>query len=137
MSPSLFRYTIIAYIVLAIFGGVFDLIFPSAIPETLSLAKEVNETNLSSIALTSVAIVGLVTLLGGIVATIGLFLFLPWAPHFAVVITILTFFASLFLGADVASGWSMALTSLSDTLWGAILALAYFPPLKERFLVTL
>ncbi len=137
MSPTLFRYTIIVYIALAIFGGVFDLIFPSAIPETLSLAKEVNETNHSSIALISVAIVGLVTLVGGIVATIGLFLFLPWAPRFAVVITILAFFASLFLGADVASGWSMALTSLSDTLWGAILALAYFPPLKERFLVTL
>ncbi len=136
MSPTLFRYTIIAYIALAIFGGMFDLVFPSAIPETLSLAKEANDIKLSSIELISIAIVGLVLLVGGIAATIGLYLFLPWAPRLAVVVTALALFESPLLGADVTSGWSMALTSLSDTLWGAILALAYFSPLKERFLAT-
>lgn len=136
MSPKLFRYTLIAYVALAIFGGIFDVVFPTALPGVLAHAQEANDTNLSSITLILLGILGLIVGVGGITATIGLYLFRPWAPRLAVVVTVLALFVWPLLGVDVASGWSVALTSLSTTLWGAILALAYFSPIKAQFVAT-
>jgi hypothetical protein len=136
MSPSQFRYTLAAYIVLGFIGGSFDLIFPSAIPEALSNAQETNDANLSTTSLILVALLGMVVIVGSITSFVGLYLFRPWSPRLAVIVTVLSLFVWPLLGVSVASGWSVVLTTLSTTLWGVVLALAYFSPLKERFVAT-
>jgi uncharacterized RDD family membrane protein YckC len=40
------------------------------------------------------------------------------------------------MGASVSSGWASALAELYSTLWGVVLAVVYFSPLKERFIAT-
>jgi ABC-type multidrug transport system fused ATPase/permease subunit len=92
MTPTQFRYTLAAYIVLGIIGGSFDLVFPSAIPEALSNAQETNDANLSTTSLILVALLGIVVIVGGITSFVGLYLFRPWSPRLAVIVTVLTLF---------------------------------------------
>ena len=133
MSPKHFRYFLIAYLALGIAGGIFDFVFPSAVPEVLSNAQEANDAELSNTSLVVGALLVVVALPIGIASFVGLYLFRPWAPRLAVAVSIGVLFVLPLLGASVASGWSAALGSLSATLWGVILALVYFSPLKERF----
>ncbi|CAD6872466.1 hypothetical protein [Methylomonas fluvii] len=133
MSPTQFRYTLLTYMVLAILGGVFDFVFPFFIPESLRNAQEASDANLSLIVLICLAILILVLLVSLAVVIVGLYLFRPWARRLAVVITVLALFVWPLLGINVASGWSLVLTDLAGTLWGAILALIFFSPLKECF----
>ncbi len=136
MSTTQFRYILIAYLSLAIFSGEFNLVFPSAIPEALAHVQQSSYANLSPLSRWILAILGYLSLVGGIASTLGLFLFRPWAPRLAIVITILALFISPLLGIRVVSGWQEVLSSVSTTLWGAILALAYFSPLKGCFVAT-
>lgn len=136
MSPTQFRYTLAAYIFLGIFGGTFDLLFPSAIPEALAHAQEINDANLTNSSLIFLAIFGLALVASLIASTVGLFLFRAWAPRLAVITTVLSLFIVPILGVNVASGWSWLLTELATTLWGVILSLVYFSPLKENFVAT-
>jgi hypothetical protein len=136
MSPTLFRCILIAYLGLAVFSGTFNLIFPSDIPEALTHAQQANYANLSSLSRNLVAILGGIALVGGIASALGLYLFRPWAPRMAAIVTVLAFFIWPLLGIRVVSGWQEFLSSLSTTLWGAIIALAYFSQLEGRFVAT-
>jgi hypothetical protein len=135
MTPIQFRYMLVAYLSLGIFGGIFDFLFPSAIPETLANAQNAHDADLPSALIISAGILGVIILFCGIIVTFGLYMFRPWAPRLALVVTLLALPIYPLLGFQVASGWSMAITDLATTMWGAILALAYFSPLKERFFV--
>jgi len=136
MSSTHFRLVLVASMILGLIGGFFDLMFPSAVPEALSQAQAAYDAELSTPALIVAVLVGLITLVGGIAAFVGLFIFRPWAPRLAVVTTALALFVWPALGANVSSGWSVALADLSSTLWGVVLAVVYFSPLKERFIAT-
>lgn len=136
MSPTLFRYIVIAYLGLAVFSGVFNFIFPSEIPEVLAHAQQASYASLSPLSRWLLAILGQIALVGGIASTLGLLLFRPWAPHLAVAITVVALCIGPLLGIRVVSGWQEFLSSLSTTLWGVILALSYSSPLKGRFAAT-
>jgi urea transporter len=136
MSPSQFRYILATYIFLGIFGGLFDFLFPSAIPEALAHAQNINDSNLTNTSCIFLVIVGVPLLLSLIAAIIGLFLFRPWAPRLAVIATVLSLFISPILGVNVLSGWSYLIDQIATILWGGILVLVYFAPLKEHFVAT-
>ena len=133
MTPKLFRDLLIAYLILSIFSVMLNQVFSALIPEDILHARHDYYENLSALSKISALSFSLVSFMGGIVSVIGLYLFRPWAPRLAVIITILTFFIWPIQGIIVATGYSPVLSSLSTTVWGAILAIVYFSPLKERF----
>jgi uncharacterized RDD family membrane protein YckC len=115
-------------------AGLFDTFFPSTIPEALLFAQASEEGRSSSAMQIYVVLVALlVGLVGNLTAIIGLYTFQSWAPRVAVFITSFLIFLSPVIGASVSSGWASALSELSATLWGVVLAIVYFSPLKERF----
>lgn len=133
MTPRTYRTLLTASLVLGIVGALFDVLFPSALPAAFSHAQEAQDSSFSTAAMLVGAVGGLLLLVTGIASTIGLYVFRPWAPRLALVTTALAFLVMPPLGATALSGWAMGLTQLGSTLWGAVLAIAYFTPLSERF----
>jgi hypothetical protein len=74
-------------------------------------------------------------LAAALVGVIGLFLFKPWGRPLSLWSTVLSFFLIAFLGPVVSSGVAYSLDQAAMALWGVALALAYFPPVAERFKV--
>ena len=64
---------------------------------------------------------------------VGIFLFKRWGRALSLYSTALGFLLVPFIGPGVYSGLTSALDEVSFTLWGAVLAMAYFSPLAERF----
>lgn len=133
MSSFHFRCLLIVCLLFGLAAGLFDTFFPSTIPEALLLAQASEEGRSSSAMQTYVVLVALVGLVGYLTAIIGLYTFRSWAPRVAVFITSFLIFLSPAIGASVSSGWASALSELSATLWGVVLASVYFSPLRERF----
>jgi O-antigen/teichoic acid export membrane protein len=136
MTPRTYRVLLLTSLVLGIVGAVFDAVFPSALPTNFAQAQEAHEDSLSASVIVLAAVGGLIGLVIGVASAVGLYLFRPWAPRLALAITVLAFPLVVLLGATALSGWSMAIAELSSTLWGAVLALTYFSPLRERFVRT-
>ena len=136
MTTSQFRSLLIASLVLGLAAGLVDTIFPSAVPEALFQAHAAYDASLSAPTpmLIFSMLVALIGVVGYIAAFIGLFTFRPWAPRVAIFTTVLLILVSPGIGASVSSGWASALTELSSTLWGVVLAVVYFSPLKEKFI---
>lgn len=135
MTTSQFRYLLFASLASGLAAAFFDMAFPSAVPEAFSQAQAAHDEKTSTPMLVFIAI-GMIGIVGYVAAFIGLFKFRPWAPRIAVSSTALLILATPALGVDVSSGWASALTEISSTLWGVALAVVYFSPLKEQFIVT-
>jgi uncharacterized RDD family membrane protein YckC len=136
MSTSQFRYLLTASLIFGLAGAFFDSIFSSAVPEALSQAETALNAKVSVPMLIFTIAAALIGLVGYIAAIIGLFRFRSWAPRIAVSTTVVLILATPAIGADVSSGWASALTELSTTLWGVVLAVVYFSPIKEQFIAT-
>jgi hypothetical protein len=74
-----------------------------------------------------------ILLIPWLTALIGLFCFKRWSRSLAVLSTLASLLIYPFVGADLSSGLESGLYETHATLWGAILAIAYFSPLSERF----
>ena len=74
-------------------------------------------------------------LAAALAGVVGLFLFKPWGRTLSLYSTVLGVFLIPFLGPVVSSGVAFSLDEVAITLWGATLALAYFSPVAERFIV--
>ena len=133
MTPRTYRFLLVGSLVLGVVGAVFDILFPSALPSAFSQAQEAQDVSLSIATILFGGIAGLIILVGGIASTVGLYLFRPWAPRLALATTALGILVVPAFGAMALSGWAMAITELSSTLWGAVLAIAFFSSLSERF----
>ena len=129
MTPLVYRFLIAASTVLGLAGAMLDVLVPSLLPAALTAATEAQEP-LNS---TAWLLVGGAIAVAGLAAMVGLWLFRPWAPRWALVTTALSVALFVPQGANAVSGWSMALTDLSSILWGAVLALTFFSPLSARF----
>lgn len=131
MSPHIFRLLLVVSVVTSLVGAVFDVLVPSALPESFSSVQSTFD-NATPMSLTTLLLGG-AYVLGTLVAWVGLLTFRTWAPHTAVVFTALGIIITPMLGPSVNSGWTMALFELSSILWAVALAAAYLSPLKERF----
>jgi hypothetical protein len=128
-----FRLFIVTSVLLAIFGGVIDAMFPDLLPEPLRKAQDAlysSELRTQDILL---IVVGLPILAGGLVSVIGLYQFRPWAPRLALFVTIATLPLYPLVDAQAVSTWSMLLSESSAVLWGVVLAMAFLPPVADRF----
>ena len=137
MTTSQFRYLLIASLVFGLAAAFFDMAFPFAVPQDISQAQAAYDEKIStSTPMLIIVTIGLIGAVGFVAAFIGLFQFRPWAPRIAVLSTALLILILPGLGVDVSSGWASALNEISSTSWGVALALVYFSPLKEQFIVT-
>ena len=78
------------------------------------------------------------TVIGGFAATwivglIGLFYFKPWARSLSLYSTLAGFLIFPLSGPSLFSAIELGLADGASILWGAILAISYFSPIRDRF----
>jgi len=78
-------------------------------------------------------VIGVPLIVVGVVNVIALYRFQAWAPRGAFYITIVALAMYPLTDVLVISPWALLLTETSFLLWGAALAMAFFPPISERF----
>ncbi|MHC1551219.1 hypothetical protein [Phyllobacterium sp. K27] len=133
MTKARFRILILCYIATLAATAVDAVYFPAQVSEELAAAYAtealppfaVNPVIFLPLAAASLAAI--------VVPPVALFFFRKWGRWFGACMTIIIFVALPFLGPSLSSGFGTALLQLSATLWGAILALAYFSPLSRDF----
>jgi hypothetical protein len=131
-SVVLFRVLIVASVVTGLIGGVLDLVFPGLIPEPLSKAfDELPPPPLS--ALVGAGFLLLVTFGGIVAATVGLYLFQPWARPLALWMTLLGLLFHPLLGPSLQSGFAQLLLDVSSLLWGGVIAMSFVSSVSTRF----
>jgi hypothetical protein len=133
MTPSRFRFLLIASLVTGLIGSFLDIVFPSLVPEALSQAQANYDADYSVPMLILIAVGTLVMLIGGITSAVGLYLFKPWAPRFSIILTVGAIVYMPVFGGVTNSGLSFTVIELSNILWGVLLTVAYVTPIKERF----
>ncbi|MGZ8252138.1 MAG: hypothetical protein ACXW1P_06865 [Methylophilaceae bacterium] len=132
MTPTNFRCLIVLSALLPVASGLVDALLPSLLPLSLSEAYE-------SLPYPAMFKNTLWFVLFGpwlalvLVSTVGLFFFKRWARLLSFYTTVIGFVFYPFFGPILASGWSSALSDASFITWGAVLAIAYYSPLGERF----
>jgi len=137
-TPRLFRTLILLSLVCVIASICVTYLAPWLVPEPLRIADE----NLSEGMLESMSLFWLILLIvvciGLVVASIagciGMFMFKPWARPLNVALAFSSFIIWPFLGYNLTSGWSQALSDCAILLEGAVISMAYFSPISERFL---
>lgn len=135
MSPNAFRGLIVCSVLFAVAAGVVDALCPSLIPQSVVAALE-KETATSIFETNPFAFLAfsLPWLIAVLASTIGLLFFKPWARPMALYSTLFGFISYSFLSPELSSPVASALTEASAMTWGAILALAYYSPLRENFI---
>lgn len=132
MSPTIFRSLIIFSVLLGIASAAIDAIVPNLIPSSLAQAYE----NVPTPAIFDnplwLAFLVVFLLLAS-ASTLGLLFFKRWARMLSLYTTVFGYVIYPFLGLTLASGWANALSEVSATIWGAVMAIAYFSSLSERF----
>ena len=135
MEPSvkLFRGLMLTALVLALLDLVVTFALPELVPEPLRQADEQITDGVSTAALTIKVIIFIAFVSACIVAFVGLYRFRPWAPITNVVLSVASLFIWLVLGYNLSSGLAQALSDAASMVWGAVLALAYFTPIRSKF----
>lgn len=136
MTPSLaFRLLVILSIVLGFASMGVDLLTDLVSPElTNTIEKESMLGVMETHPFILLAIL-LPWIIAALVGVIGIFLFKRWGRTLSLYSTAIGFLIVPFLGSVASSGLSYALDQASFTLWGAVLAVAYFSPISELFKV--
>ncbi|HSH54445.1 MAG TPA: hypothetical protein VK967_05385 [Methylotenera sp.] len=132
MKPNTFRCLVILSFVFSIIAGLVDSFYPSLLPEPLSQAYE-NLPLPSALESPVWLVIFGSWLLLGLAGMVGLIFFKNWARFLSLYTTILSFFLLPLLGPGLASGWAAAFYNASFIMWGAVLAVAYYSPLADRF----
>jgi urea transporter len=133
ITPSVFRKFLLLSIILGVIGILLDIMLPSLIPAPLYQAQEEVEQSVSSTEFIVLLLISIPLIIVNLISVIGLFCFRPWAPRLAIIATLLSFMIYPLLGYSLSSGWALALTDLSTMLWGVVLTLTYYSPIRKRF----
>lgn len=135
MTSAYFRALILVSVAAGFAGSFVDCLFPSLISAALSAALE-NEPPPALLAESPWLWLAILCplVIAGIASTIGLFLFRPWARTLSLGVLGIGFAVAPFIGSTLSSGLAYALLEFAATTWGAVLAIAYFSPLNQRFL---
>lgn len=132
MSPRVFRFLILSHLVLLGSAGVVDLAFPELVPAAAARALEeaMPPMTADDWRFAAFAVPWALAFLAGI---IGLLFFRRWARSLSLWATVAGLAIYPMFGPSLSSAWAIALAEASATLWGAVLALAFFSPLADRF----
>lgn len=132
MSKSAYRWLTIASFAIPALCLIADAtIFAHLIPPDFKAAMdrqmEQELTSPSGLQLTSIA--GTIAVLLALPFQIyGLLRFRPWAPRFAIWLSVACYILMPFYGASVYSGISSTALSLGSMLWGMVVLLPYVSP---------
>lgn len=131
MTGARFRQLLWAYVVLLALetGSFFFPVFGATLPAACEVETE---TWLTSSPLLAGALLGALAL-AWLAGFAGLFLFKAWARPLALYSTLAGYLIYPSLGMTLASGFESMLAEASATVWGAILALAYFSTVIGQF----
>jgi hypothetical protein len=133
---TLYRTLLVMSIACALLGGAIDSLVPELIPVSIREAQEaLEETGLTTQDI-GLIVVGLPYLAAFAICAVALYRFRRWAPRLALYLTIASLLIYPFAGVTVASEWSQLFIEASAVLWGAVVAIAHLPPLRERFAAT-
>ena len=132
-SPRLFRGMILASIAISTMGVLVQLAFPGLIPEAIHTADQQALDNIPPQRL----FLGLgwivIYFIAGVVGIIGLYLFKSWARPLNVFLVLGLVTVWPIFGYNLSSGWSQAFFDIAAITWGAVLGMAYFSVVRERF----
>ena len=132
-TPQVFRGFMLASLVLSILAFVIDLTVPALVPDIVRFAEEQYWSQSSAGGLMFRASLLLLYVAASLVAFVGLYFFKRWARTANLVLSALLIVVAPALGHIVLSGIAQGLGEIALLLWGAVLAMAYFSPLSERF----
>jgi urea transporter len=133
ITPSLFRKLLVLSIISGAIGILLDIMLPNLIPAPLYQAQEEVEQAALSTGFIVLLLISIPLIIVNIISVVGLFCFRPWAPRIAIIATLLSFMIYPLLGYSLSSGWALALTDFSTLLWGVVLTLTYYSPIRKRF----
>ncbi|WP_411885566.1 hypothetical protein [Polaromonas sp. YR568] len=133
MTSIYFRLMLLASLVCVLIGASIDSVFPSAIPEVLAKARDAYEVQFYEAMGSGVILAGVLIFVVSGVAFAGLFFFRSWGRPLAIAGTALLLGMGFFAGVGVQSERSMFFGELGSLLWGAVLAISYLSPVKEKF----
>ena len=136
VTPYLFRTLMLASLGLSILAFVVDSTIPALVPEPLRLAEAVYWNEMATGSFTFRMSLLIAYVIVSLVALVGLYFFKPWARTATLVLSGLLLLIAPALGHVVLSGLAQGLAEIALMLWGAVLALAYFSPISERFAAT-
>jgi hypothetical protein len=134
MTVVQYRFLLIASIVLGLFSGIVDPVFPALLPEELYQAQRDYGDTLPEWRILFLAGWSIVYLILSIAAWYGFYRLRPWAPRLAILATFLGYPLYLVSGAFVQSGMASTLASLSLCLWGAVIVPGHAYSSNARFL---
>lgn len=136
MNATYFRALILLSLLASFAANLVDNLFPSLLAgfptDAFAHAEQPFESWILGNYKMSLAI-GVAYILCMLVSIIGLFLFRGWGRTLAVVVSVINIGSMPFIGPNWFSGLAYALFELSAMSWGAVLALAYFSPISQRF----
>jgi hypothetical protein len=134
MTPTNFRCLVLCSVLLAIVSSAVDWLFPSLISQALTTALEREPLSAFIMDHPFILLAVLLPWLAAVLAsTIGLLFFKRWARTVALYSTILGIGLYPLFGVTVASAVASSFSEASMLVWGAVLALAYYSSLSERF----
>lgn len=133
MTPARFRQLLVLYIVVTL-AAIPAAWLPGGYSQELAdaYARESDLWVDSRLWLIiGVAIPLVVAALAGLV---GLFLFKPWGRSLSLYSTLASLLLVPLDSPTLYSKWESGLWTVSDVLWGVVLASAYFAPVADRFI---
>jgi len=132
MTSTRFRILLVVSTALFIAAALADDLVPPVFSEELAAAYAKKEAWVDTNFWPAVA---LAVLLGGstVAGLIGLFFFQRWGRSLSLCSSIGVFVVYPALGPSLTSPLAGALDEASSLLWGAILALAYYSQVSDRF----
>ena len=131
---TVFRAFIVASFLTAFLGATIDLFVPSLVPAELSAAYDAYTSEMPSLTLIiAVGLLSVVVMVGAIASSIGMYLLKRWSRRMALWTTLLALPMYPPLGSVLYSGWAEMLLTVSMTLWGAVLAMAWYSELRTHF----
>jgi hypothetical protein len=127
-----FRFLVVASFLMSLSGLFFELVIPNPAAEFLRPFQDYAPANPKAIYIAGV-VIGLVAFIFQIVSLIGLYLLKTWSRWLALMSIVLMPFCGPLMGYSVVSGGSEALTSFANIIFGGVIALAYYSPLRRAF----
>lgn len=132
ITKPIFRVIVVVAVLSALFSVFLSLAGERLLPVELQYylqraAAQEAERGMAILAL------GIPILVVSVVVAVGLFLFWPWSRPLALIVTVASVVFTPVAGPIVESGWVGMFSELSSLLWGAVLASAYWSPIKDHF----
>lgn len=135
MSPSIrnFRLLIVASLVIGFSGMLLDLFVPGLVPEEIQGQLDQAYADYSLAGSLAIVLLGFLVFILSAVSLLGLLFLQRWSRPMAMGASILSAGMYPAVGPLLFSGFGAGCFYVSAALWGAVLAAAYWSPIRQHF----